>query len=141
MKTTITGDVLIGLETAKLAKEKGFDTVSPHYYFKDGSEGNNIQQLLYKSSEFDDIYVVSTQSVLQKWLREKHGVQIYVEGVVADEVKKGYDYFVYRTFEEHCEQMLEKLSKSDEELEAERSETYEDALEIALVKGLKMIEI
>jgi Mg2+/Co2+ transporter CorB len=49
-------DQLISFETAKLAKEKGFNI--KHYWYND---------------------IRPTQSLLQKWLREKHGIHIVIQ--------------------------------------------------------------
>lgn len=72
-------DQLISLETAKLAKEKGFDIeVNNHY-----SDFNqiDIEHLMddCKNSELEPFeYSAPTQSLLQKWLREEHNLHPYV---------------------------------------------------------------
>lgn len=61
---------LISFETAKLAKEKGFREFCCYAYTNDGKYmyGNEIG-FYWKS------YTISpTQSLLQRWLREKHNI-------------------------------------------------------------------
>jgi len=96
---------LIEFETTKLAKEKGFSngtrgclthykTEQNHPY--DGTKGpfgwekNEIQiddsfivngrkDLGDLSNEFYNCYELPTQSLLQKWLREKHEIYAYID--------------------------------------------------------------
>ena len=70
-------DELIKFETAKLAKEKGFDLIV-RYFYSDYSENKYIIE-----EKKDKNYNIQkrmtsapTQSLLQKWLYEKH--QIWV---------------------------------------------------------------
>ena len=61
---------LVSFETAKLAKEKGFDIFTDYSFYSDGKE---------TVSEYgcEDILIFRpTQSLLQKWLRENY--KIYV---------------------------------------------------------------
>ena len=58
----------VSFETAKLAKEKGFDGQSRFAFGNDGSEG----------LPFDKDILMPTQSLLARWLREKCGKNIYV---------------------------------------------------------------
>ena len=73
-------EVLVSLETAKLAKEKGFNQFycNTHY--------NKIDKLIVDTEGYPNgdrwveymKYCISapTQSLLQKWLREKHNIYI-----------------------------------------------------------------
>ncbi|MGK2861904.1 MAG: hypothetical protein ACSLE0_08220 [Chitinophagaceae bacterium] len=69
---------LITLETAILAKEKGFDWTDDNTicggYVKNGKVINGKK---LKPNEWKDCIVFTpTQSLLQKWLREKHNIHI-----------------------------------------------------------------
>ena len=74
----MTHEQYITLETAKLAKQAGFDwRTYPHYQdiYKDellkaGLSGN--------WNQYKDCCSAPTQSVLQKWLREEKGYHIYI---------------------------------------------------------------
>jgi len=66
---------LVSFETAKLAKEKGFDweVFITHY----GNNGVFVSQTMgtkvyHKNSDGDVYCTAPTQSLLQKWLRDKH---------------------------------------------------------------------
>ena len=67
---------LVLYETAKLAKEKGFDwKVSLHYE----SNGNRfIDKVECNFNNVELICSAPTQSLLQKWLREVHNIHIEV---------------------------------------------------------------
>ena len=76
-------DTLINFETAKLAKEKGFDEKVYREYDKSGylrctSKSADVvlgpYDELLKSTE----YPAPTQSLLQQWLREKHQIIVDV---------------------------------------------------------------
>lgn len=67
---------LISFETAKLAKEKGFcEFYNALYYDKDGNEWIGFSS---STKDYEDKYVRSSQSLLQKWLREKHNISVIV---------------------------------------------------------------
>jgi hypothetical protein len=68
---------LITFETAKLAKEKGFDVDTLYYYLDNGTLwGVGYVQ---SNSEFNNDSNAPTQSLLQKWILEKHGYFVTVE--------------------------------------------------------------
>ena len=131
---------LISFETAKLAKEKGFNESCVFAYFnlEDGHKfngkldnfdhGQNRQ--IYpkgKNSEYDHTYVTApTQSLLQKWLREKHNISIKIDDFVTNE-RIRYDYNV-------C------VLGSQEDNPKGVYRTYEEALEEGLLEALKLIK-
>ena len=77
---------LITFETAKLAKEKGFENKTPHklrrdYYNHLGEINGDVTEYIKayankKSTRNLETIDAPTQSLLQKWLREEH--QLYV---------------------------------------------------------------
>ena len=84
---------LISFETAKLAKEKGFDEMVYAYYTQ--SINNSFKKIhgkLKLFTTFEDnealklrknlrgqphIVLAPTQSLLQKWLREEHDLKVF----------------------------------------------------------------
>lgn len=70
---------LIEFETAKLAKEKGFNEQCIECYTdKEVLYQNNIEKILFTNSQLlTSFYSAPTQSLLQKWLREEHELFIY----------------------------------------------------------------
>lgn len=123
-------EVLISLETAKLAKEKGFNQFycNTHY--------NKIDKLIVDTEGYPNgdrwveymKYCISapTQSLLQKWLREKHNIHIvcwwydkedkfYTElGRKTKEkifVQCGNTTLLFNTYEEALEEGLQEALK------------------------------
>ena len=75
-------EVKILHETAKLAKEKGFNIGN------DNSESYNEDGSVTKAGNqnYDEICYRVTQSLLQKWLREEHGIILEVKYLVKPNV-------------------------------------------------------
>lgn len=128
---------LITFETAKLAKEKGFNINNNYLGYCisnlwDYKEGNEIclitesENLIYQE-DIDKICFKPTQTLLQKWLREEHKIDIRVDG----DSTGTRDY--------------RSAVKKDGEFKGRWSNAsrlvikYEVALEKALVKALKLI--
>ena len=117
-------DTLITFETAKLAKEKGF-TQNPYvisysyrYEFTDNT-GCVLSNSLFNPSS--NICTVPTQSLLAKWLREKHNIHLIAyKNINID----GYDWCYITT---------------DGITNINSYKTYEEAYEIGLQEALKLI--
>ena len=143
-------DRTVTFETAKLAKERGFnEEIRFHFeteYPKQSSTWNHDYEP-YRNSEIENGYgkcnypMISapTQSILQEWLRNKHFIHIHItqwEGEswyweiqdmnpIRENRRSSYD-----------------LKKSAIALGTELLEfdTYEKALEIGLLESLKLID-
>lgn len=134
-------DELITYETAKLAKEKGFDELCEYGYYD--LEENHKLNGTYKN--FSDAYTTGlpkrrnsegvsycispTQSLLQKWLREKH--EINCIPIPYDNRYESNIYWDGFTDEELHEDFLEE----------NMFDTYELALEDSLYSALNLIKI
>lgn len=142
---------LISFETAKLAKEKGFefqdwyedykydfycisefvndwrDSVN-HYKVGDEIEGYYLNPLT--RGKQDVVIYRPTQSLLQKWLREIHS--IYVETTRHIGINDG-SYIYYESSVQHNNKYKKLICPS--------KENYEEALEIGLQEALKLIKI
>lgn len=116
----------ISLETAKLAKEKGYNQ-NPYlahnnkcmaYYpeFTDGSGKIHLNSPLYNLEHV--IAIAPTQSVLQKWLRDTQGIHIEIT-----KLGNMWDYNVIS------------------EIHSLMYNSYEDALEAGLYEALKLITV
>lgn len=131
---------LISFSTAILAKEKGFNVKSYkcYYPYKEIFESHN--RVFDNSFTWDTIFIednsnwcklgecyyAHTQSILQQWLREVHKMHIEVRWwsdntYSAQLISDNYDW------------------ADSDEYEAWGEESYEDALEIGLEEGLKVI--
>ena len=71
---------LISFETAKLAKEKGFNEPVQNMY-KDDTLQNSKMDMGGHPNNYNNCYSAPPQSFLQKWLREKHNLVIGIEGI------------------------------------------------------------
>lgn len=125
---------LISFETAKLAKKKGFDISTEIFYSKDG-ELIEVEPCFCHPEDdscscgFWDVLKegksspkAPTQSLLQKWLREKYHIRINIKALG------------------QCLYNLEVDKLAGETLILGNRDTYEEALEIGLQEALKLIE-
>lgn len=119
---------LISFETAKLAKEKGFLQTIWDYNVCDGF--GNIHTIAYFNSSHPDKewYALIPQSLLQRWLREEHGIHIEVYISDACNFASGLYSFTSGIVSPIRLNSIEKF------------ETYESALEYGLQEALKLIK-
>lgn len=77
----MTHEQFIKLETARLAKQAGFDWECNERY-REGHSTNDSEPLYISPrdnwNQDADLYSAPTQSVLQRWLREEKGYQVTV---------------------------------------------------------------
>ena len=130
-------DTLIGFETAKLAKEKGYDNKLLTYYKNDLEKGDYLFEELIKNQtewisnfqskyEYDkNISVAPSQSLLQKWLREVHNIIVFVAPLIPYCKEFGVTIYSNKYI---CEKDLAFYNQ------------YEKALEIGLQEALKLIK-
>ena len=126
---------LVSFETAKLAKKKGFvfqgrtndwlETTIP--YHEDRTRKIDF-------SDKGETFGAPTQSLLQKWLRDKHGIHVEVNYRKFG-VPSGNGYFYMCNFKKY-HSMDEYYGKDI----FHGFDAYEDALEVGLQVGLKMIK-
>ena len=137
---------LISFEIAKLAKEKGFDWKCQHYFSSahpeigiDVEEGFNHAQsskgtyvgpkdiLIDRNSYKGGIFSRPTQSLLQRWLREKHKIDVLPS-------------LLEMYFQASNPKYVTKISHYLRVQEFTKDYgTYEEALEEGLQKALKLI--
>lgn len=163
----------ITLPTAKLAKDKAFDWPVEDFYptrgnFPTNSEGYQTERIV--SSNWNDgqgnyptradevICSAPSQSLLQKWIREKYNIDIVVipESNVIQE--KYYWYMIFMGGKEVYDwqkRFGDILTKAEQDIEGDHLndelfnkflyednfafKTYEEALEFALQEVLKLI--
>jgi len=114
---------LISFETAKLAKEKGFNKGGYAYYVKNKFERSLTIKHMNESPALT--YQAPTQTLLQKWLRETHHIHIAIHLVYT----KPINYYA---------EVL-KGGINGQEYHLRSYNTYEKALESGIKKGLKWI--
>lgn len=121
---------LITFETAKLAKEKGFNIPSNFYYGALGKLHKSRQKLGQKSLKGSlDSCLTTTQSLIQKWLREKHNIHVIPIWCIDVYSCELYDM---RESIKGCQKNVFGVQWKD-------NCTYEEALEKGLYQALKLI--
>ena len=121
---------LVSFETAKLAKEKGFDWRVTHRY-----QGEDlISGALYNSNDKEEqalwnveLISVPSQSLLQKWLRDEHNIDVWAQPFVMNNnlPDESYSYFLFKD----GSWIKDGVDYLD----------FEDALESGLYEALKLI--
>ena len=124
-------DTRINFETAKLSKEKGFPQEPnrrkvPYYNYKGEFKGDvtDFLRKYLREEDTSDVESVSapTQSMLAKWLREKHNIHLIAyKNINID----GYDWCFITT---------------DGITNINSYKTYEEALEVGLQEALKLVK-
>jgi len=146
---------IVTFQVAKLAKEKGFNVECGYGYtrlkelmtidrsqesFFGGASRNyrnselesyNKSYLECNDDEYVCIYTAPTQSLLQKWLRQIHNINVYpILSYTNNQkytIELRYDFSKIRTSQTG---LTEKIYY----------DTYEEALEQGLFEGLKLIK-
>ena len=147
-------DEIVGFEVARLAKEKGFSVQVYDLYKEDkskndkvflstgieydsdrdclwdwnlngGESGESPKIIPYPNDDINyNYYSAPTQSLLQRWLREVHGLHITI-------------------FSKSQESWMFRVTKPGQDLEdglyGEDGDSYEDILEYALEEALNLI--
>jgi hypothetical protein len=122
------GEELISFNTAKLAKEKGFDISGNDFYYDLGN--NNELSVGYYSSyaysqrKLNLTLLAPNQSLLQKWLREKHKLHVAV-------------YPIKDKWDGDVRILTGKINNSPVDFFG--YDSYEEALEVGLYEALKLI--
>ena len=118
---------LIGFKVAKLAAKKGFN-IGPtkNWYTRTGN---------FNSYSPKTPYWVVTQSLLQKWLRDKHKIQLCLQPLYGGSKIDGKQigWLCYTPFQDEDFNNLQSASISLSQY------TYEEALEKGLQEALKLI--
>jgi hypothetical protein len=122
-------DQLISFETAKLAKEKGFDVFTNKVYNQFGSLFIFNSGLLAGHDRIN----APTQSLLQKWLRDEHLIHIDLQysRTEDDESIEWWFYLYDKIGEGRVKFFPDQIGNNL---------TYEEPLEIGLQKALKLIK-
>lgn len=133
---------LVNFETAKLAKQKGFDWVCTEVFSPEGKINpfDDLQDIWKGYNSLEDYLEVSnsklnkgyisapSMSLLQDWLREEHDVDIYV--VPNGMRKRSINPRLYHP---------NIWYKSEYQSELDSRYSYHEALEYAIVTVLNLI--
>jgi len=126
---------LIVFETAKLAKEKGFNLKCYHrvsFIWQDKPTHYLGNYLDTNSENVDGMYSAPTQSLLQRWLREIHNIDVFInrDGMFK---KESYCIFIHDNIKD-----ISRLRPLDNDVFSGYF-TYEEALEKGLQEALKLL--
>jgi hypothetical protein len=137
---------LISFDTAKLAKEKGFFDksirggirISQPYFYNEKGVKYKFDDIFNEDNigNLNNCYNAPTQSLLQKWLREKHGIHIQVY-VMEKWLENGNEMDVWFEVNLKTTNRLNGLSNVKSNMLEFNS--YEEALEEGLQEALKLI--
>jgi hypothetical protein len=142
---------LISFETAKLAKEKGFtvetiEDVNNRIYWEKHPKYANKEQYYKEYCDLDELltyeehedngkpYSAPTQSLLQRWLREEHKIEVSISW----EQNMNWFYSIMWLWGTNA---MITLELDDINNTKSGYKTYEEALEQGLIEALKLIEI
>lgn len=113
---------IVTFETAKLAKEKGFNWFGKSYTHKGIFQDREIlsdYNNWYSNTKDNYLITAPTQSLLQKWLRDVKNIFISVDVNYCYKIYKDDEYFT----------------------ESNDYNSYEEALEVGLQEALILIQI
>ena|SRR5690606_14289816 len=139
---------IVSFQVAKLAKEKGFNLETHDYFSKDKYRSEFNHNVGFNDDYWGDNYVYDwntngepfkpfnkecysrpTQSLLQKWLREVHGIIIEITWQMCS---TDYEYAIID---------MNNPPKYEDDIERIIGfKTYEETLEEGLYEGLKLIK-
>ena len=134
-------DTLISFETAKLAKEKGFNIECGNYYRVWYKEAQLHLGSMYSNDLKEDnppneyFYLAPTLSLAQKWLREVYNIHIVIS---VDFYKDGINY-LWQVFKYD---VTKKYNCEGTGVYGDNGEypIYEQCLEAAIQESLKLIK-
>jgi hypothetical protein len=120
-------DTKITFKTAKLAKEKEFpQSRKTKGKFRDDGSIENLGIGGAMVDTCKEWYERPTQSLLAKWLREEHEIDILVQRAFSNGIKK---YILTPCFDKPIVKGYQSVEKNN----------YEEAYEIGLQEALKLI--
>ena len=123
---------LVALETAKLAKEKGFDWVC-EYYYEIFDNPVTIQRFNNSNKEGYKQPSAPTHSLLQKWLRVVNKIHIHI-------TEWEFEKWYFEITDGRNSPVKRVRTKIEDGIEWE-FDSYEEALEVGLQEALKLIKI
>jgi len=113
---------LISFETAKLAKDKGYHIFVNYCY----DINNHINS--YSGKETYPLYLAPSQSLLQKWLREDHKIDITIHRSFS--MTNSYHYCI----------IVDCDYETEDQQSCTPGRSYEEVLEQGLLEALKLIK-
>lgn len=129
---------LISFETSKIAKAKGLISgIMETSWYKPSGKKAKLKDIANYESYKEDFIYAPTQSLLQKWFRDTHNIDVQSYLILIEKNKctlqqlkseKEYTYSIY----------IEGVATFNWIVSYDKS--YEEALEKGLLKALKLIK-
>lgn len=123
----------VSFETAKLAKEKEFDEEFENMHVWNNFKGEILEDVsgynMKNSHLGKNSYSAPTQSLLARWLIEKHNFTVIIVPVIGYYRSIGITKYSFRLFKKW--NLISDSSKSED--------TYEKAMEAGLQEALKLL--
>lgn len=135
-------DQVISFKTAVLAKEKGYPQDDYPCFGDDG----NIHTIAYFNTSYPiaNSYFQSTQASLQRWLREVHDIRVLIDFETIDDSETAYTFKIVRDIPEGKGRKKDTWDFYETTYSFNQGggwyKTYEEALELGLIEGLKLIK-
>lgn len=142
---------IIKFETAKLANEKGLELYSDLWYIETEAhiivshhngdeyeyefEPAHLSNECYHGKYDKKLYRAYSQTMVQKWLREKHKIEIYLEPYVVGK----YTFNIFKMLNIIKIKYVGGRNVEDKNSRSKIFSSYEDALEAGLQEALKLI--
>lgn len=131
-------DKLVSLETAKLAKKKEFNEIC-QYYYEILDKPITLQKMSCSNAEGYKQPTAPTQSLLQKWLREKYDIEINITRMPPEVIKSSFNKGNKRI--KKYNMWVWSLNGNPRiENPSLFFDNYEEAFEIGLQEALKLIK-
>lgn len=134
-------DRLISIQTARLAREKGFHEEVKDYLL---AEPEDRDESIYGNSQYkhdfnsgkknssgEPLISAPTQALLQKWLRERHRIHIAINGLYNNNIMIAYTFDICLVDANPYKEGVHSVMTYP---------TYEEALETALKQALNKIQ-
>lgn len=147
---------LTSFEVSKLAKEKGFNLEVLEFYNEEGvledydnfmnygcEGGVSLQEWYINHNTFKGRYSAPNQSLLQRWLREVHDINVLISFETIDDSTTAYIWNIIEYIEEGKNRKKDTwdfYNRTNSFNEMMWYDTYEEALEEGLYQALKLIK-
>lgn len=136
---------LISFETAKLAKEKGFNEICDGHFEENGGAYNSYGAEFRPNKVINEVlYARPTQALLQKWLREVHNCFIDIlphrDGDSKNKQWKSKKDVFWTVEVDYYGKNFEIPYTENADFVKNFNRNYEKALEIGIFQALKLIK-
>lgn len=136
---------LVTFKTAVLASDKSFNWETQHVYSTEEENTDDPMVYNYGSSLIgDEELYAPTQSLLHRWLREVHDIRVLIDFETIDDSETAYTFKIVKYLPEGKGRKKDTWGFYETTYSFTQGggwyKTYEEALELGLIEGLKLIK-